>query len=220
MQLDSYFRGMFGEADEAHNRGYIAGKAGFEKHIKNYKTKNLHRYLTRAVEYILGEDKETGDVTTYYDNEHNDRYKYIYYDYETEKYGRVKHIYSIGRVKKPLSVIYYEYQIPNYQHLKLFPKNYILTAFNEIDNNVLIPTHFWIINSEEKLRTQRTYQNFYERETFTVYETDNSMMKMKIYEDNEKLKRLKEILSNTDWEEIFHSIGFEKSVQKIIDETA
>lgn len=170
---------------EIYDRTSIAGIAGRRKHTRSYKTEGLHRHLTIMVADIL---RETEEVKMYreYHLGHNDKY----FDLRTEKYGKAKHIYSIGRIKKPLSVIYYEYQIPRCIRRA---NNYILTAFIEDDENIIIPKHFWIIKRDEKIKTERTNIEFCERTTFTVYETDVSILKMKKYEDNDKLEKMQTV---------------------------
>lgn len=160
-------------------------RAGTGKHTRTYETERLHHLLTAIVAHVL---MKTEEVKMYY--EYRGIYNDKFFDLRTEKYGKVKHIYSIGRIKKPLSVIYYEYQIPWTRHR---PDNYILTAFIEDDENIIIPKHFWIIKHDEKIKTQRTNIEFCERKTFTVYETDVSISKMKKYEDNDKLERMGKI---------------------------
>ena len=173
----------------------IATNAGYEgrsNHKNTYKTERLSHFMTKILEDMLG---ESGDVKLYHEIYRERGIKP--YDLTWKENGKdkikIRHIYSILRIHKGSGIPYYEYQINyfrDYRHS--LPNIFMLTGWIEEDNiPYLYPTRFWVINAKEKIKTQRTEMEFKDKNTFTVYETKGGITRMKKYEDNDKLEKLK-----------------------------
>jgi len=169
-----------------------AGHEGFGQHNNTYRTARVSWYMTNIIEDILKENGEVNRRGSSYSVGGHERKPFDFYWKENGKDKRLKvrHIFSVLRLRKNTGLQYYEYQTGwGRRIIGEGPDIFILTGWIEKDN-ILYATHFWIMDAKERIKTQRTDIELKEKCTFTIYETDSGILKMKKFEDKDKLEKL------------------------------
>lgn len=166
-----------------------AGYKGYGQHNNTYETAQVSLIMTKILAEILKENGEVEVYSTYGHSIGRKPFDLYWRENGKDKRLKVRHIFSVLRLRKNTRLQYYEYQINYYRGMGGTPDIFILTGWVEKDN-ILYATHFWIIDAKERIKTQRTDIELKEKPTFTIYETESGILKMEKYEDKDKLEKL------------------------------
>lgn len=166
-----------------------AGYKGYGQHNNTYETARISWFMTGILAEILKENGEVETYSTYGRSDKGKPFDLYWRENGKDKRLKVRHIFSVLRLRKNTGLQYYEYQINYYRGIGEIPDIFILTGWIEKDN-ILHATHFWTIDAKERIKTQRTDIELNEKSTFTIYETESGILKMEKFEDKDKLEKL------------------------------